>query len=60
MGVVISSILGVIGLVIVGITSSMAASKSHDCKDAKNLEIWTAIGSFVLALILFIIMIFLL
>lgn len=58
MGAAISTIIGTLGLVVVGVMSSIAASKSDNCKDAKKIETWTAVGSFIAAIISLFIAIF--
>lgn len=60
MGVILSSLIGVIGMVVAGIMTSIAASKADDCGDAKKICIFTAIGEFVAAIVMILLMIFLL
>lgn len=58
MGAVISTIIGVIVLFAAGVMSSIAASKSDKCSHSKNIEIWTAVGCFIAAIIMMLIAIF--
>lgn len=52
MGAVISSIVSPLLLVVIGIAVSYGASKSSECKKAKNTQIIVAVISFIAALIL--------
>lgn len=60
MGVVISSMLGTVSLIVAGVMTSIAASKADDCSDAKKINIITAVCEFVVAIIMILILIFLL
>lgn len=60
MGVVISSVIGVVGMITAGVVTSIAASKADDCSDAKNICIITAVSEFVAAIVMILILIFLL
>ncbi len=59
MGDVISSILGVVGMITAGVMTSMAASKADDCKDTKKMCIAIAMAEFTLAIVMMFILIFL-
>ena len=60
MGVVISSMLGTVALIVAGVMTSIAASKADHCGDAKKINIITAACEFVVAIIMILILIFLL
>ena len=53
MGMMISTIVGVLSLVVFGILTAVAASKSQDCKEGKKLGIIISTSEFVVAIVLF-------
>lgn len=60
MGAVLSLFLTVVGLLAVGVISSLAASKSGECADGKKWSIISAVIAFIVAIIAFLIAVFLL
>jgi len=60
MGVVISTFITIAGLLATGVLSSIAANKASKCSDARFWSIWSAVVSFLVAIIAFIIAVFLL